>query len=139
MLKRPNKYAPDVLDCIANLSSDEIFTSPKLANQVLDMLPQELFTNPRTKFLDPCSKSGVFLREIVKRLDKGLEDIIPDRQRRIDHILHKQVFGIAITQLTALLSRRTLYCSKYACKVDGEIWIDEKQDNIHEAHSYSIS
>lgn len=143
MLNQKNKYSPDVLDCIANLSNDEVFTSPKLANQMLDMVPQELFTNPRTKFLDPCCKSGVFLREIVKRLDRGLADIIPDRQARIDHILHKQVFGIAITELTAQLSRRTVYCSKYACEIkSGDVWISDENDNehgIHETHSYSIS
>lgn len=142
MLNQKNKYAPDVLDCIANLSNDEVFTSPKLANQMLDMVPQELFSNPRTKFLDPCCKSGVFLREIVKRLDRGLEDIIPDKQQRIDHILHKQVFGIAITELTAQLSRRTVYCSKYACAIDEDadesLWEDE-QKKVHIAHSYSIS
>ncbi len=109
-----NNYNPDVLNCIANLSNDEVFTPPELANKILDLLPQELFSNPDTTFLDPFSKSGVFLREIVKRLDRGLTHIIPDRQQRIDHILHKQVFGLAITELTAYLSRRSLYCSKYA-------------------------
>lgn len=108
-----NNYNPDVLNCIANLSNDEVFTPPALANQVLDLLPQELFENPKTTFLDPFTKSGVFLREIVKRLDKGLESQIPDRQERIDHIMHKQVFGIACTELTAHLSRRSLYCSKH--------------------------
>ena len=108
-----NNYNPDVLNCIANLSNDEVFTPPALANQVLDMLPQELFSNPATTFLDPFTKSGVFLREIVKRLDRGLEAQIPDRQQRIDHIMHSQVFGIACTELTAHLSRRSLYCSKH--------------------------
>ena len=60
-------YNPDVLSCIANLSSDEVFTPPELANAMLDMLPQELFENPDTKFLDPGCNSGVFLREIAKR------------------------------------------------------------------------
>lgn len=142
MLNQKNKYMPDVLDCIANLSNDEVFTSPKLANQMLDMVPQELFASPDTKFLDPACKSGVFLREIVKRLDKGLEHVIPDKQERIDHILHKQVFGIAITELTSQLSRRTLYCSKYACAIDEDadesLWEDEK-NNVHIAHPYSIS
>ncbi len=110
-------YNPDVLNCIANLSNDEVFTPPELANKVLDLLPQELFSNPNTTFLDPFTKSGVFLREIVKRLDRGLDSQIPDRQERIDHILHKQVFGIAITELTSLLARRSVYCSKHAnCK-----------------------
>lgn len=107
-------YNPDVLNCLANLSNDEVFTPPELANKMLDLLPQELFQNPNTTFLDPFTKSGVFLREIVKRLDKGLEKLIPDRQERIDHILQKQVFGIAITELTSLLARRSLYCSKNA-------------------------
>lgn len=109
-----NSYNPDVLNCIANLSNDEVFTPPSLVNQVLDLLPQELFRSPKTKFLDPFTKSGVFLREIVKRLDKGLEDQIPDRQIRIDHIMHNQVYGIACTELTALLARRSVYCSKTA-------------------------
>ena len=109
-----NSYNPDVLNCIANLSNDEVFTPPFLANQVLDLLPQELFRSPKTRFLDPFTKSGVFLREIVKRLDKGLEDQIPDRQSRIDHIMHNQVYGIACTELTALLARRSVYCSKTA-------------------------
>ncbi len=108
-------YNPDVLNCLANLSNDEVFTPPELANKMLDLLPPELFQNPTTTFLDPFTKSGVFLREIVKRLDRGLEKLIPDRQQRIDHILHKQVFGIAITELTSLLARRSLYCSKDAC------------------------
>jgi len=109
-----NAYNPDVLNCIANLSNDEVFTPPELANKVLDLLPQELFRSKETTFLDPFTKSGVFLREIVKRLDRGLQDKIPDRQQRIDHILHRQVFGIAITELTSLLARRSVYCSKYA-------------------------
>ena len=109
-----SSYNPDVLNCIANLSNDEVFTPPELANRVLDLLPQDLFKSPDTRFLDPFSKSGVFLREIVKRLDRGLESKMPDRQLRIDHILHNQVFGIAITELTAYLSRRSVYCSKHA-------------------------
>ncbi|MBR4624979.1 MAG: restriction endonuclease, partial [Alphaproteobacteria bacterium] len=108
------KYNPDVLSCLANLSNDEVFTPPTLANAILDMLPQELFESTETTFLDPCCKSGVFLREIAKRLIKGLEKQIPDLQKRLNHIYTKQLFGIAITELTALLSRRSTYCSKHA-------------------------
>lgn len=106
-------YNPDVLSCLANLSNDEVFTPPEVVNQMLDMLPQELFSNPDTTFLDPACKTGVFLREIAKRLIKGLEPQIPDLQERIDHIFQKQLYGIAITELTSLLARRGVYCSKY--------------------------
>ena len=106
-------YNPDVLNCLANLSNDEVFTPPEVANAMLDMLPQELFRSPNAKFLDPACKSGVFLREIAKRLIIGLADSIPDLQQRLDHIFHNQIYGIGITALTSLLARRSLYCSKY--------------------------
>jgi type III restriction system endonuclease, putative len=124
-------YNPDVLTCLANLSNDEVFTPPVVVNRMLDLLPAELWRNPDARFLDPVSKTGVFLREIAKRLMEGLSEQIPDRQQRADHIFTRQLFGIAITELTALLSRRSVYCSKQAngpysvctafCDADGNI------------------
>ena len=125
-----NVYNPDVLSCLANLSNDEVFTPPDIVNQMLDMLPQELFSNPDTTFLDPACKTGVFLREIAKRLIVGLEPQFPDLQERLDHIFHKQLFGIAITELTSLLSRRGLYCSKYPNSEFSVSRFDDAQGNI---------
>ncbi len=114
---------PDVLTCIANLSNDEVFTPPEFANRMLDRLGQawaadndgaNIWADPNVKFLDPFTKSGVFLREITTRLTKGLEDQIADLRERVDHILTKQVYGIGITNLTSLLARRSVYCSKFA-------------------------
>lgn len=113
---------PDVLSCIANLSNDEVFTPPELANQMLDTLAEawaagngtNIWSDKTVRFLDPFTKSGVFLREITKRLTEGLADEIPDLIDRVDHILTKQVYGIAVTSLTSLLARRSVYCSKWA-------------------------
>lgn len=135
---------PDVLTCIANLSNDEVFTPPVLANQMLDTLEEawarnnsgeNIWANKTVRFLDPCTKSGVFLREITTRLIKGLEQEIPDLKARVSHILTKQVYGIGITNITALLSRRSLYCSKNAKgehsvvksfpNDDGNIWFKQ--------------
>lgn len=132
---------PDVLTCIANLSNDEVFTPPELANRMLDTLAEawsannggaDIWADESLRFLDPCTKSGVFLREITSRLTKGLEQAIPDLQQRVDHVLTKQVFGIGITQITSLLARRSVYCSKHAtgkhsiartfASDDGNIW-----------------
>lgn len=123
-------YNPDVLSCLANLSNDEVFTPPEVANAMLDMLPQELFRNPDTTFLDPGCKSGIFLREIAKRLLAGLESQIPDLQDRIDHIMHKQLFAISITELTSLLARRSVYCSKYPNSEYSVTHFDDAQGNI---------
>lgn len=137
---------PDVLSCIANLSNDEVFTPPEFANRMLNTLAEawaedndgaNIWENGKVTFLDPCTKSGVFLREIAKRLIEGLADEIPDLQERVNHILTQQVFGIGITQLTALLARRSLYCSKSATgehsvasgfnDADGNIWFERTE------------
>lgn len=131
MFTRSN-YNPDILSCIANLSSDEVFTPPSLVNRILDQLPADLWKDKNARFLDPGCKSGVFLREIAKRLDKGLEKEIPNRQKRFNHIFRNQLYGLAITELTALLARRSVYCSKTA---NGKYSVceafDNPQGNIH--------
>jgi hypothetical protein len=134
---------PDVLTCIANLSNDEVFTRPEFANQMLDLIAgawaadhdgASIWAESSLRFLDPFTKSGVFLREITSRLVEGLKDEIPDLEKRVDHVLTKQVFGIGITQLTSLIARRSVYCSKWAngkhsiaksfTGDDGNIWFE---------------
>ena len=171
------KRNPDVLTCIANLSNDEVFTPPEFAQRMLDTLAEgwasandgaNIWADSRITFLDPCTKSGVFLREIAKRLIDGLADEIPDLQARVDHILTKQVFGIGITRLTGLLARRSLYCSKWANgehsvakgfdTQDGNVWFqrtehewidgrckfcgagqkDYDRGEAHETHAYAF-
>lgn len=132
---------PDVLTCIANLSNDEVFTPPEFANRMLDTLAEawaaanggaDIWADKTVRFFDPCTKSGVFLREITVRLTKGLADEIPDLEERVNHVLTVQVYGIGITYLTSLLARRSVYCSKHAngkhsiakgfANDDGNIW-----------------
>lgn len=123
-------HNPDVLSCLANLSNDEVFTPPEVANQMLDMLPKEIWSDPNATFLDPACKSGVFLREIAKRLIKGLEDEFPDLDERLEHIFKKQLHGVAITELTSLLSRRSVYCSKYPNSKYSVVEFDSAEGNI---------
>jgi len=137
---------PDVLTCIANLSNDEVFTPPEFANRMLDTLAEawaashsgaNIWADKKVRFLDPCTKSGVFLREITNRLTKGLADEMPDLDERVNHILTRQVFGIGITHLTSLLARRSVYCSKHAngehsiakgfTSDDGNIWFERTE------------
>jgi site-specific DNA-methyltransferase (adenine-specific) len=105
---------PDILEVIANLSNDAVFTPPKVANAVLDLLPSEVWTDPTLRWLDPAAKTGVFPREITKRLMIGLAGVIPNEQERLRHILTEMVFAIATEEITGMMSRRSLYCSKDA-------------------------
>lgn len=107
-------HTPDILDCLSNLSSDEVFTPPQVVNAMLDLLPHEIWSNPDAKFLDPSCKSGVFLREIAKRLLVTLTDIFPDETQRKEHIYKNMLYGVAITELTSMMARRSLYYTKDA-------------------------
>lgn len=111
-LNSQQDYMPDVLSCLANLSADEVFTPPELASFMLDQYPDEVWSNPELRFLDPCCKSGVLLREAAARLMVGLSEAIPDPEKRREHIFVNMLYGLAITELTAEISRRTLYYTK---------------------------
>lgn len=124
------RHKPDILDCIANLSNDEVFTPPAVANKMLDLLPPEVWTNPELRFLDPGCKSGVFLREAAKRLMTGLAAAIPDEAARREHIFKHMLHGIAITELTAQMARRTLYYSKDASSEHSVIRMPTPEGNI---------
>lgn len=121
---------PDILECIANLSSDEVFTPPQLANQILDLLPEEVWSNPDLKILDPFCKTGVFLRECARRLMIGLEEKIPDENKRREHIFKNMLYGIAITNITSLMTRRSLYYSKTATSKHSVINFGNAYGNI---------
>ena len=141
-----DRHNPDVLTCIANLSNDEVFTPPEMAGAMLDLVADawakdhdgaNLWANPNVRVLDPVVKTGVFLREAMRRFNEGLASVIPDPQERVNHILTQQIYGIAITELTALMARRSVYCSIYAnsshsiCTTfdapEGNIWFERTE------------
>jgi len=124
-------YKPDILNCISNLSNDEVFTPPNVVNEVLELLPAEVWSNKDLRFLDPACKTGVFLRESAKRLMEGLKNVIPDENKRREHILKNMLHGIAITELTALISRRTLYYTKDASNEHSVVKFDSSEGNIY--------
>ncbi|MCY4170983.1 MAG: Eco57I restriction-modification methylase domain-containing protein [Bacteroidetes bacterium] len=124
-------HQPDILDCLANLSSDEVFTPPWLAQAMLDHLPDQVWKDPSLKWLDPCTKSGIFLREAARRLMIGLESKIPDFSERRDHIYRNMLYGIAITELTSLISRRTVYeCKDASLDAHSIVTFDDHEGNI---------
>ena len=126
-----SEFEPDILETMSNLSSDEVFTPPEIANKVLDTLPIDIWENPDIKILDPCSKSGVFLREAAKRLMKGLELKIPNEKERREHIFKEMLFGISITELTSLISRRSLYYSKDASNDESVVKFKKKKETFY--------
>lgn len=130
---KPNRFSqhvPDILDCLAQLSNDEVPTPPKVARDMLDLLPAEVWTRPDFVWLDPFSKSGVFLREVAARLLVSLADWEPNFAKRRDHILRNMLFGASITEMTGIISRRTLYCSADASGSHSVVMFDDPQGNL---------
>lgn len=127
---RFGQHVPDILDCLAQLSNDEVPTPPKLARAMLDLLPDEVWSRPDFVWLDPFSKSGVFLREIATRLFEGLADWEPDFAARREHILSNMLHGASITEMTGIISRRSLYCSANASGPHSIVRFAEPQGNL---------
>lgn len=107
-------HVPDVLETIAQLPNDDVYTRPAVANAMLDILPPHVWSEPNYKWLDPATKSGVYLREVFIRLMAGLADWEPDGVKRREHILKAMVHGAATTQINGEIARRTLYQTKNA-------------------------
>jgi site-specific DNA-methyltransferase (adenine-specific) len=108
------QHVPDILDCLAQLSNDEVPTPPELARSMLGLLPEDVWSEPDYRWLDPCCKSGVFLREVASRLLSGLAEWEPDYDARREHIYRNMLWGTSVTRMTGIIARRTLYCSRDA-------------------------
>lgn len=130
MKKLAEDHVPDILDCLAQLSNDEVPTPPGLARDMLDLLPDMVWTSPNLKWLDPFCKSGVFLREVATRLLEGLAEWEPDFDKRRDHIFHNMLYGTSITQMTGIISRRSVYYSHDASSQNSVIKFDDPVGNI---------
>ncbi len=128
--RRFGNHVPDILDCLAQLSNDEVPTPPKVARSMLDLLPAEVWTNPDYKWLDPACKSGVILREAAARLLEGLTAWEPDFDKRREHIFGNMLFGTSITQMTGMISRRSLYCSRDASSQLSVVHFDNPDGNL---------
>lgn len=137
----------DILETITNVGNDEVFTPVKIAKKMLDSLPDEVWRNPDYKWFNPCTKNGVFEREIALRLNEGLKDTIPDEETRKKHILQDMIYAIGLTKFCSHVARRTLYyCSQAnkscdgikakdghyvnGCAIGNGTWFDDEEGNI---------
>lgn len=123
-------HVPDILDCLAQLSNDEVPTPPKVARAMLDILPSQVWSEPYHRWLDPVSKSGIFLREIAARLLVGLAEWEPDFEKRRDHIFRNMLYGTSITTMTGMISRRSLYCARDASSALSVVRFDAADGNL---------
>ena len=102
----------DIFDYIPNQETNQIFTPRGVVKMMVNKLEEEnpdIFKNRNLKFIDLYTKSGLYLTEIVKRLNKGLEKQIPDQHERIQWILEKQVFGVAPSNIIFNIVKNYVY------------------------------
>ncbi len=75
-----------------------VFTPQKVVKMMVDVLEAEnpgIFEDSTKTFADLFSTAGLFLMELVRRLDSGLAAQIPNQQERLKHILTKQIFEMS--------------------------------------------
>ena len=96
-----------LLSCFERDGKEETPGTPvSLVNDMLDKLPSEIWSDPSKKFLDPACSTGTFLLEIVRRLNKGLAQKIPNQEDRLRHIVENMVYGAEVYQVPYLMTRR---------------------------------
>ncbi len=110
----PDVHGPDVLETLAQLPNDDVYTPPKVAAAMLDILPARVWSEPHYRWLDPATKSGIYLREVFRRLMVGLAEWEPNGAKRREHILKNMLFGAATTRINGEVARRSLYQTKNA-------------------------
>ncbi|MDV7823720.1 DEAD/DEAH box helicase family protein [Enterococcus faecium] len=115
----------DIFDYIPPQKTNQIFTPKRVVKMMIDKLQEESpedFTDPNKTFVDLYIKSGLYLTEIVKRLYVGLADQIPNEEERLKHILEKQVYGFAPSEIIYNIARNFIF------------GFDDKAKNIDDSH-----
>ena len=102
----------DIFSYIRPLKTNQIFTPRRVVNKMLDLLEEEnpgIFENPNITFADLYVKSGLYLTELAKRLNRGLKNQIPNRYERMKHIFEHQLYGFAPTEIIYNIARKYVY------------------------------
>ena len=76
----------------------EVFTSPILINKMLDLIPENVWSDPRLKWLDPSVGAGFFMINIFLRLMKGLQKWEKNDKKRSVHILTNMLYMVEINK-----------------------------------------
>lgn len=79
-----------------------VFTPQTVVKMMVDTLDAEnpgIFSDPDKTFADLFSTAGLFLMELVRRLDSGLADAITDQDQRLRHILTSQIFEMSHNEI----------------------------------------
>ena len=79
-----------------------VFTPQNVVTMMVDELERRdpgIFNDPKKTFADLFSTAGLFLMELVRRLDTGLANIIPDQDERLRHILTTQIYEMSHNEI----------------------------------------
>lgn len=102
----------DIFDYIPPQKTNQIYTPKKVVKIMIDALEEQnpdIFKDKNKTFVDLYVKSGLYLTEIIKRLYIGLEKEIPDKNKRIKHILQNQIYGFAPSEIIYRIARNFIF------------------------------
>ncbi len=104
----------DIFDYIPPQKTNQIYTPKAVVKRMVDDLEENdpaIFSDPNKTFADLYMKSGLYITEIVKRLfqNERMKELYPDDQKRIEHIMGHQVYGLAPTRIIYLIATNYIF------------------------------
>jgi hypothetical protein len=87
----------------------EVMTPLSLVKEMLATLPEEVWSNPNLKWLDPANGTGPYPIMVIYKLMNGLKDWEPDDEKRYKHIVENMIY-------VAELQPKNMFL--YMCAVD---------------------
>ena len=80
-----------------------------------------MWSNKYTVIIDPCCKTGIFLKYAYYNLFHGLRDSIPNENERHNYIINNMLFGFTRDEVQTYISRSLLYNNKFnSCNQAGK-------------------
>lgn len=126
----------DIFNYIPPQKTNQIFTPRWVVKKMVDLLEKEnpgCFDDDTKTFADLYMKSGMYITEIVKRLYNSprMKTLYPDKEKRLNHIFAKQVYGLAPTRIIYLI------CRAYILGFSDKISIRENHIRLCDSLAYA--
>lgn len=114
----------DIFAYIPQQKTSLVFTPKAVVTKMVDILEDEnpdIFSDPAKTFADLFSTAGLFLMELVRRLDTGLAEVIPNQDERLRHILTSQIYEMSQNEI---LHRITIEAVSGGVE-ERRVWIED--------------
>jgi len=84
----------------------EVFTPMSLVEEMLDKLPEEVWSNSELKWFDPANGMGNFPIAVYYRLMKGLSSKMKNEEKRKKHIIENMLYMSELNKKNCFMTKQ---------------------------------